>query len=153
MALEKNFKDIIVGSSKAAAAAALPATVAPGLDIPAIAAIWGNMMLKIAKECGRKMDSGTAFKLATIIASGVSGYMAGCKLFTWGLLLIPGIGWLGAMGLNATLNYVFTYKFGKIAKSMFERPSFDVGDAADMAKLLLLPLLSFPGLAEIREMV
>lgn len=153
MAIEKNFKDIIVGSSKVAAAAALPATVVPGLDIPAVAAIWGNMVLKIAKECGRKMDSGTALKLTTIVATGVSGYLAGCKLFTWGLLFIPGIGWLGAMGLNASLNYIFTYKLGKIAKSMFERPTFDAGDVADIAKTLLLPLLAFPTLGEIREMV
>jgi len=153
MALERKYKDIIVGSSQAAAAAAVPGTFVPVLDITAIAGIWANMLIKVAKTSGHDLDFKFASKMATAVAAGFGGYIAGSKLLTYSIMLIPGIGLFGAMGINSILNYMFTYKLGKIAKGLFEKPGFDPGDATDLAKMVLLPLLSIPTFSEIREMV
>jgi uncharacterized protein (DUF697 family) len=153
MAIEPKYKKIIIDSARTAAAAAGPGTFIPVLDTGVVAGVWANMLIKIAKISGHDLDFKFAIKMATVVATGVSGYVAGSKLFTYGLLLIPGVGWLTAMGINGMLNYIFTFKLGKVAKNMFEKPGFDAGDATDIAKSLILPLLSIPTFTDIQEMI
>lgn len=153
MAIEKKYKSIVHDSAKAAAAAGTAALVNPFLDTAAIAGIWTNMIIQIAKASGRKMDLASATKFVTSVASGVAAYKVGGKILGTAIWLIPGLGWLGAMGLNSTLNYIFTFKLGKVAAGLFSQPGFDFGNTADIAQYVVLPMISIPTLSEIREMV
>ncbi|WP_020537947.1 hypothetical protein [Lewinella cohaerens] len=153
MALPNHQKSIIKGSSQAAAALAVPGLFVPVVDVAGIAGIWANMLIKVARNSGHELDFQFATKMATSVATGFGAYVAGSKILSYSIMFIPGIGIFGAMGMNSALNYIFTFKLGKIASGLFERTSFDAADAADIAKMLLLPLLSIPTMGDIRDMV
>lgn len=152
MGLDKKYNSIVKDSAKAAAAAGTTALINPFLDTAAIAGIWTNMIIKIAKESGRKIDMASATKFITSVGAGVGAYKVGGKILGTAIWLIPGLGWLGAMGLNSTLNYLFTFRLGKTVASMFDDPSFDFGNMADITQYVVLPMLSIPTLREFREM-
>jgi uncharacterized protein (DUF697 family) len=152
MALPNSHRDIIIGSSKAAAALGLPSTFAPGLDIVGITGIWSNMVIKIAYKSGHQVDSNFTMKFVQAVAGGLSGYVVGCKVFTTLLHFIPGVGTLGAMGINGFLNYIFTYRLGKLTAEMFDRPNFNFSDYTSLATKVIMPLIAVPSLHEIREL-
>lgn len=152
MGLNKRYEAIVKDCAKAAAAAGTTALINPFLDTAAIAGIWTNMIVKIAKESGRKIDMASATKFITSVGAGISGYKIGSKILSTALWLVPGLGWLGAMGLNSTLNYLFTYRLGKTVAGMFDDPSFNFGNMADITQYVVLPMLSIPTLREFREM-
>lgn len=153
MAIDKKYESIVKNSAKAAATAGVSGAINPFLDTAAVAGIWTNMIIKIAQASGHQMSVATATKFVTTVASGVAAYKVGSKLFSTIIWLIPGIGWLGAMGVNSTLNYLFTYKLGKVTSGLFGKPGFDYGSAVDVATYVVLPMLSIPTLREFREMV
>lgn len=152
MALPNSQREIIIGSSKAAAALGLPSTFAPALDIVGITGIWSNMVIKIANKSGHEVDTKFTMKFVQSVAAGLSGYVISCKIFTAVLHFIPGVGTLGAMGINGFLNYIFTYRLGKLTAEMFNRPDFNFSDYKNLAAKVLMPLIAVPSLSEIREL-
>ncbi len=153
MAIDKKYESIVKDSAKAAAAAGTASAINPFLDTAAIAGIWTNMIIQIAKVSGRPMDMASATKFVTSVASGIAAYKVGSKILTTIVWLLPGLGWLGAMGLNSALNFIFTYKLGKVTSSLFSKPGFDFGSTADIMQYVVLPMLSIPTLSEVREML
>jgi uncharacterized protein (DUF697 family) len=152
MSLPNSHRNIIIGSAQAAAALGVPSTFAPGLDIVGITGIWSNMLIKIAFKSGHELDSKFTMKFVTSVATGLSGYVVGCKVFTTLLHFIPGIGTLGAMGINGFLNYIFTYRLGKLIAEMFERSNFSLSDFQSMATKVIMPLIAVPSISELREL-
>lgn len=106
-------------------------------DVAAIAGIWGTYLYFIAKEEGYGMDKDSAINICKSALLGMSGYYVGCKTATKFFLLIPGAGWLVAMGISALTNILFTYRFALTVCTMFEtrgRQSLEVGELAENIK-------------------
>ena len=153
MALPGKYKTIIEEHAAGAAAAAIPSVVSPFLDVAGVAAVWTNMLVKIAQKSGQQVSHQFIMKFATSIASGVSGYMAGSKIFTMLLHLIPGVGTVAYIGINGFLNYMFTYRLGKMTANLMERNDFDLSDITNVATQVVLPLLAIPSVSEVAEII
>ena len=142
--LGKSCSKIIKNSAKIAASSASVTILNPFLDTPVIAGIWGNLLVQISKKSQHSLNKKLALKLATSVATGAAGYIAGSKVFTWVLNLIPGIGTLAYIGINGLLNYLFTYRFGKAVVTLMEKGKFDNADIATMASVLVATITGLP---------
>jgi hypothetical protein len=152
LAIPTKYRQIVGAASKAAAAAGIPGTFAGGLDIAAVTVIWGAMLLAIAGKSGHREDRAFAMKLVTGVAAGVAAYLGGSKIFTWALTIaFPGAGALAAMGMNSTLNYLFTYRFGHAITAFFEHGDFDASDAVAAAASILPLLTHLPTPGEVTD--
>lgn len=151
--LPEKYADLIRGSVAAAAGIGVPGAFVPGIDVAAMAGIWTNMIIQIANKAGKPMSRDKAGKFVTAIASGVGGYVGGSLLFTKLLHAIPGVGTGAAIGINALLNGIYTYRLGKALISQFEKSHFDGDDLLNAATVIIPMLLPFPGPVEAKEVI
>ena len=152
MAIRKEHRGIVGAAAKAAGLIGVPGAFSFGLDATAMTGIWAAMIVALGAKSNHQVDKIFAAKLATGILTGIAAYVTGSKIAMKLLHLIPGAGSIAAMGVNGTLNYVFTYRVGHSISNLFAKGSYD---EADM-KVLLTTVLSLVGskatLAEITDM-
>ena len=153
MALVEKYRTIIEEHAAGAAAIAIPGSFVPVIDVAGVAGIWTNMLVKIAKKSGQDISHQFIGKFATSVASGVSGYILGSKIFGMLLHLIPGVGTLVYIGINGFLNYMFTYRLGKMTSGLMERKDFDLSDLSNLVTQVVAPLVAIPSVSEAMEII
>lgn len=142
--MSKNTR-LIEESAIAAAIAGFGAGMVPGaaaLDTPVVAAIWGNLVVKLAIRKGRT-DCTTA--VAISVAKGFISYVAGSKILTGIFSLIPGVHFLVA-GVNAALNYYYTKGLGEATDRLMTE-----GARLDDFASLAFHLIPAPSMSELRD--
>lgn len=147
MASSYEIDEIIkIGSRSAAGVGVIGAATT---DLPALAAIWGTMIYKIAKANYVDMDSDTCVKVATsVIASGAS-WMSGCavltKILTWsGACLFLGV------GINCAVNYFYTWRLGVAFDEIFDDYGTDTA-ISKLAWIAVQKLCPVPTLQEFKD--
>ena len=111
----------------------------------------GAMIAAIASDAGRKMDAQTATKLATSVISGSAAYLGGCKVLTFSLHLIPGLGSLGSVTINVILNAVYTIRFGSFVAQHMENERFDINDFNLLTTEMAAIVFAVPSISEVKE--
>lgn len=142
----RNRKIIKVGSKAAAGVGVIGAATT---DLPALAAIWGTMIYKIANENYVTFDKDTCIKIAASVIAGGAAWMGGCavltKILTW-----SGVGLLLGVGLNCATNYFYTWRLGVSFDEIFD--DYDSETAVDkIIRIAVLKLAPIPTLGEFRE--
>ena len=137
--------ELIKKSAMAAAIAGFGAGIVPGaaaLDTPAVATIWGNMIVKIAVNEGR---SDCSKKIALSVAKGVIAYAVGTKVLVAVFGFIPVASILVA-GVNAALNFHYTKELGEATERLLSE-GVGVRDLAELA----WNLIPRPSLSELHQ--
>lgn len=69
------------------------------------------------------------------------------------LAFIPGAGALTAIGVNSSLNLLYTWRFGAALVRLFDRPDFSDLDLDEILRflLLILPAAPIPHVSELQE--
>jgi uncharacterized protein (DUF697 family) len=78
------------------------------------------------------IDRDRALKIMMSVAKGAAAYIGGSKIISSALHLIPGVGTLGTVGLNAAFNATYTYKLGLFLCDTFDKATFDIDDADNL---------------------
>ena len=115
----KHRKATKVALVASAALGPLGALAGPG-DVLAIAGVWSACLISVAAKEGCDLDKDTALGICKSVAWGIAGYYAGCKVANYLFLLIPGAGFLMAMGASSVANIIFTYRFVLTLCKVFE---------------------------------
>jgi uncharacterized protein (DUF697 family) len=135
-----------------AAGLGIPGLFHPGLDETGMGAIWLTMVTSIAKRSGAEISPATAGKFVTSALSSVAAYSLGSKILTWAALPVlaafPVAGIPAAIGMNAALNALFTFRLGKECVKRFSDPRFTSSDVITLGRLLV----SIPSTSEIRDL-
>jgi hypothetical protein len=101
---------------------------------------------------GAEISPATAGKFVTSALSSVAAYSLGSKILTWAALPVlaafPVAGIPAAIGMNAALNALFTYRLGKECVRRFSDPRFTSSDVITLGRLLV----SIPNTSEIRDL-
>lgn len=117
---EKKTETFIKKAVAAAAAAGILSPLPGGADIPALIGIWVIMLKGIADIYNQKFDKkalGILLKDA-LMASGIM--IAGIRTLTF-LLTITGIGIFAAIGINAFLNAIVTWRVGRLFRDSWRQ--------------------------------
>ena len=143
--------DIIIVTAAAASAAAAPLLVVSVVsDAPVVAGIWTGMIYKICRRAGHDVDRDAAGRLAVAVAAGAGTYWAGSKTFGVVLSKVP-FTMAPAVGVNALLNVVFTFRLGQALVDLMEMPEFDVTDVKHLARILGPSLRPRPSVDELQR--
>ena len=120
-------------------------------DAPALAAIWGTMIYKIAKENYVSFDEDTCVKVATSVIASAASWMAGCavlvKILTW-----SGVGLLLGVGINCAINYFYTWRLGIAFDEIFD----DYGTDTAISKLAWIAIRKLnpkPTINEVKQLL
>jgi len=104
-------------------------------DIASIAGIWGAYLYSVSSKEGYHLDKDDAVRICKSALLGLGGYYVGCKTATKIFWLIPGAGWLAAMGISSLTNILFTYRFALTVCTMFEsKYVLEAGELAENIK-------------------
>lgn len=147
----KKHEEAIYGCAYTAAALGVPGAFTPGLDTVGVAGTWAAMMCVIANKANRELDRPTSLKLMAAILSAGAGYLGGSKVFTFALNFIPGLGQLGAIGINSLLNFIYTIRLGKFIAEQMEKPDFDTDDWSNLVPEIAAVVFVAPSFTEIKE--
>ncbi|ELP54194.1 hypothetical protein D3800_20305 [Microcystis aeruginosa NIES-298] len=147
----KKYEDSIYGCAFMAAGIGAPGSIVPGLDIGGVSGTWAGMILGIAKIAERQLDKNTVLKFVGGILAGSAGYLGGSKVLTFALHAVPGIGTLGAVGINCLLNFIYTIRLGRYVALQMEKPGFDTQDWADLIPEITALVFAMPTVTELRE--
>ena len=134
------YEDIIHTGAKAAAAVGVGGAIpgaGPAIDIAGMTTVWTTMILAISERAGRPMTKDSATAFIRSFAKGAAAYIGGTIVFRQLLHLLPGIGTVSVMGINAAFNATYTYKFGCALVEYFEKPTFDEDDLYEFADDIL----------------
>ena len=102
-------------------------------DIASIAGIWGTYLYGVGLGEGYSLDKDGAVKICKAALLCMGGYYVGCKTATKIFWLIPGAGWLAAMGVSALANILFTYRFALTVCTVFDNRNVNL-DAGELAE-------------------
>lgn len=145
--------DVIIATAATASAVAAPLIIiAPPLvgDAPAVGVIWSGMIYKICRRAGHEIDGDAAGRLAVAVAAGAGTFWAGSKTFGEILAKIPFT--MGpAVGVNALLNVVFTFRLGQAMVDLMELSEFDHTDLKDLTRILGAALRPRPSVEELQR--
>jgi len=153
MAVEQKYRDIVRNATMAAGAIGVPGAFSFGADVAAMTGIWATMIVSISQKSGHKVDKVFATKLASGVLAGVGAYVGGSKIAMKLLHLIPGFGSLAAIGVNSTLNALFTYKLGHAISNLFNKGSFDTSDITNTVTILLTLVVGLPTFDELSDLI
>lgn len=135
-----------------AAGAAVPGTFIPASDLPVLIGIWATMITRIGADCGYSFTNEHILKQLTAATAGIGFYFGGGKLFGALLHLIPGVGTVTYLVINATLNAIFTNRLGKLTSELFNESGFDLDSLGKVLEGLVSATFSSPPSAtEIKE--
>lgn len=115
--------------------------------------IWGLMIREIAAVSGHRIDSNYAKKIAYGVGAGVAAYVGGSKLAMKLLHLVPGFGTLAAIGVNSSLNFLFTYKLGSALAKLFDKGAFDESDTTEAVLVLTTLVAAVPDWNDMSDML
>ncbi len=147
----KKHEKAIYTAAYAAGAAGIPGAFIPTLDITVVGGAWATMTVSIANKSGRKLDKDTAFKLCSTILAGGAAYIGGTKILTYLFHMIPGLGTMGAVGINSLLNFLYTFRMGRFIAMQMEKADFNTEDFASMIPEITAMVFAMPSMAEIRQ--
>jgi uncharacterized protein (DUF697 family) len=147
---DEDFDAIIATAAGAAASAAPLLVVSPVSDAPAVAVIWSGMVYKICRAAGRDVDRENAGRLAVAVAAGAGTYWVGSKALSGVLAKVP-FTMAPAIGANAALNAVFTFRLGHALVDLMERPDFDPTDWSYLVEFLSAALRPRPSVEELQR--
>lgn len=150
-AIFKKHEDTIYLCAFSSGSFAITSSFLPGSDIPLTITSWGTMLVSIARNANRQLDMDTALKIATSLAAGGATYLAGCKLFTFSLHLIPGIGTLGSVTLNIVLSALCTIRLGRFIALQMENPNFNLDNWDLLLAELTTVVFAMPKLDEFKD--
>ena len=105
-------------------------------DVASIAGIWGTYLYSVASSEGYSLDNDSAVKICKSALLGLGGYYVGCKTATKIFWMIPGAGWIVAMGVSSLTNVLFTYRFALTVCKIFKKSGDDleIGELAENIK-------------------
>ncbi len=109
----------------------------PAADVAAVSAIWAALLVAVAEKSGHPLNGVAAAKVTSSVVTAVGTYLVGSKLANSLLHHAVPAGPLAAAGINTTLNAYATYTLGKGMVELFERPTFDWLDVAQLVKELV----------------
>lgn len=144
-------EEIITDSMFASIVISPAGALVPLLDTGAIAAIWGNMLYKIAKYHNVTLTNEECTKIITACGSSIFGYLGGSKALNWLLNLIPGVGTLGAMAGNVVFNGYYTYAVGIAFHQMLADYDINGKTIWEISKILIHLFVPIPSLGQLKE--
>jgi hypothetical protein len=153
MAVKQQYREIVGAASKAAGLVGIPGAFSFGLDVTVVGGIWAGMIVALGAKSNHQIDKTFALKLSTGVLAGVAAYVGGSKIAMKLLHLIPGAGTLAAIGVNSSLNYLFTYKVGHAISNLFDKGSYDASDVNNLVTTTLTLIVGIPTLGEIGDMM
>ena len=119
-------------------------------DAPALAAIWGTMIYKIAKEHHFELNEDSAIKVATSIIASASAFMAGAGILTK-ILTYSGVATLLGLGINCAINYFYTWRLGNAFDEIFRYRGADAA-VSTLAGIVVLKLIPIPTMEEMKSL-
>ena len=120
MAVPEKFRDIVGAGAAAAGALGVPGAFAFGADVPVLMGIWATGALMISKRAGFQTSEEQVKGLVTSSLGGLALYLTGAKLASKLFHLLPGPGTLAAIGVNSSLNALFTYRFLRSVAKVYD---------------------------------
>jgi uncharacterized protein (DUF697 family) len=139
-------------ATRAAAGVGVPGILAPGLDEAAMYTIWLAMITTVAKRTGASLSPASAAKLVASALGGAAAYTVGSKVLTWGVLAVlaavPVAALPAAMGMNAAINALLTWRLGRACTQRFADPRFGARDALVITR----DIFALPGVSEILDL-
>jgi hypothetical protein len=153
MAIPKEYRGIVGTGARAAGVAGVPGAFSFGLDVIAMGSIWTAMIIAIAGKSNHKIDKAFAAKITSGVLAGVAAYLTGSKIAMKIFHFIPGIGTLSAIGINSSLNYLFTYKFGSAIVRLFSTGQFSTLEIGIAVMSILCIVIKIPTWNEASDMV
>ena len=119
-------------------------------DAPALAAIWGTMIYKIAKEHQVELDQDAAVKIATSVIASASAFMAGAGILTK-ILTYSGVATLLGLGINCAINYFYTWRLGNAFDEIFRYRGADSA-ISTLAGIVVKKLIPIPTMGEMKHL-
>ena len=153
MAVKQEYRQIVKTATITAGGIGVPGAFSFGVDVVALSGTWAVMILAIASKSGHEVDKPFAAKLTAGVAAGVGAYIVGSKVATQLLHLVPIAGTLAAIGINSSLNALYTYKVGSAVSVLFDKGGFEEADMADMMNGLLRVIATVPTRGEIADII
>lgn len=147
----KKYEPPIYACAYASAGLGIPGTFVPGIDVGGMIGLWVAMLIGIANMAGRSLDRDTAFKLISGVLAGSAAYIGGSKVLTYALNFIPGLGTIGAIGINSILNFLYTVRIGRFIAVQMEKPDFNTEDFSALIPDIAAMVFAAPSMTEIRE--
>lgn len=141
-------KEVIYTTAYATAGSGAIGGFIPGFDLGGIIGGWTSMLIIIGSDSGRQLDRDTVVKFLTSVLAGAAGYLGGSKVLTYSLHLLPGLGTLGAVGVNSLLNFLYTVRLGKYIAEQMEKPEFDLDDCAKLVPEITSVIFAMPSMRE-----
>ena len=152
MAISNKYRSTVRKATLAAGAIGVPGAFSFGADVAAMSTTWIAMIKSIANKSGHAIDNAYAVKLAGAVLAGVGAYVGGSKIAMKFLHLIPGAGTLAAIGVNSSLNALFTYKMGHALSKTFDQKGLDSSNATEMTCMLLSLVACLPTFHEFNDL-
>lgn len=118
-------------------------------DAPALAAIWGTMIYRIAQENYVDLDSDTCVKIAASVIASAASFMSGSALLTK-ILVYSGVGLALGVGMNCAINYFYTWRLGIAFDEIFDDYGTDTA-ISKLAWIAVQKLVPWPSLSDIRR--
>jgi hypothetical protein len=147
----KKYEHEIYTTAYIAAASGTWGAFIPVMDTVYVSASWVIMIGSIAEKANRKLEKETVAKFVSGILAGSAAYLAGTKVLVFLLNAIPGLGTLGAVGINALLNFLYTIRLGRYIALAMEKPDFNTSDWANLIPEITSVVFGIPTVPEMQE--
>lgn len=143
------YQAIIAQHSVMAAGAAGASAIVPIADTVAVSGIWLTMIARIAETSGNHTDAAVIRKFVVSVVQGAGSYIIG-SLVLRGLLMATGVGIIGAIAMNALLNFLYTARLGIFIAEQFDKPGFEMAHALSMVESATKIIFSIPTIDELK---
>jgi hypothetical protein len=144
------YKDIVHQSALTAAGLAVPGTFIPVADLVGVSGVWFSMIYRIAESSGNGyIEKGAIQRFCINLAQGAGSYYFGSKALQW-LLIMTGVGAIGAVALNTALNYLYTARLGVYIADQFDTPDFHMENAFSGIASIIPIMFAVPSIDELK---
>lgn len=140
MAIPLNMQATILRRSLVAGGIGIPGAFGAHLDVAPLAALWTEMLLRLAGQAGQEMEKAKAAKIVAGVLAGIGTFKMGFKAANT-YFAYTGIGTVPAIVANASVNGVATYLFGRSCATLFL--SSRVGDSVASIVFSILGMMGF----------
>lgn len=143
------YQAIIAQHSVITAGAAGAGAIIPLADTVAVSGIWLTMIGRIAEASGNHADDAVIQKFVISVVQGAGSSVVG-TLVLRGLMIATGIGIVGAVVMNALLNFLYTARLGIFIAEQFDQPGFEMSHALSMVEAASKIVFSIPTISELK---
>ncbi len=144
----------IVRNALIAAAGIAPLGFFGTLDAVGVGGCWLTMFMAIRNKANTTFGNDPK-RIALSVATGIGGYYIGCKVATFAVFCIPGLGPLvavvAALGISACCNIYFTYKFAVATIDLMNKQSYSDDNIIEAFLNIIKKLPSVDEVKEIAE--